>query len=200
MVAFFAVLALIAVIALAYNATSDDKTRRSQTGYRAPNDVPIAETGHTIKVKTPAKSELASFTRKKKNKDSLDLYDKHSDILFAVKGLSYRDEQAQAAAKLCDKGDRLILKREPDNPVDENAVQVFTMTGQMIGYVESQYAETVAELIDYINTCVVYKVSNHELPYIDALVKFSATPTTQPDFVTDPSEMTTRQRLQCDSV
>ena len=200
MVAFFVVLALIAVIALAYNATSDDKTRRSQTGHRAPDDVPIADTGPTIKVKSPAKSELASFTRKKKDKDSLDLYDKHSDILFAVKGLSYRDEQAQAAAKLCDKGDRLILKREPDNPADENAVQVYTMTGQMIGYVERQYAETVAELIDYINTCVVYKVTNHELPYIDALVKFSATPTTQPDFVTDPSEMTTRQRLQYDSV
>lgn len=135
-----------------------------------------------------------------KYNDGLGLYDKHSDILFAVKGISYRDEQAQAAARLCDKGDRLILRREPDNPVDKNAVQVYTMTGQMIGYVERDYAETVSELIDYINTCVVYKVTNHELPYIDALVKFTATPTTQPDFITDPSEMTTRQRMQYDSV
>lgn len=135
-----------------------------------------------------------------KYNDGIGLYDKHSDILFAVKGISYRDEQAQAAARLCDKGDRLILRREPDNPVDKNAVQVYTMTGQMIGYVERDYSETVSELIDYINTCVVYKVTNHELPYIDALVKFSATPTAQPDFITDPSEMTTRQRLQYDSV
>lgn len=46
-------------------------------------------------------------------------------------------------------GELLELRREPENPYDENAVQVIRiLSGQMLGYVQRDYARIVSPLLD----------------------------------------------------
>jgi single-stranded-DNA-specific exonuclease len=52
------------------------------------------------------------------------------------------------AVKRCRPGDRLILKREPENPYDKNAVAVLGENGEQIGYLGRDNAEWVARLMD----------------------------------------------------
>lgn len=194
MFTLFIILCVITIVIAIAIAKPKDKHPKVDDGIKdAVSQVMDSSPAEPIPNKGVVKSEMESFVRKPKGR-----VDKHSDIIFTVKGTYYRDGQSKAAASLCEKGDRLILKREPDNPADKNAVQVYTMTGQMIGYVERDHSGTIAELIDYINTCNVYKVSHHDLPYIDAIVEFSETPMQQPDFITDDKEMTTRQKMALD--
>jgi len=54
----------------------------------------------------------------------------------------------QDAIRPCRQGDRVILKREPENPHDENAVAVFRENGEQIGYLSRDHAEWVARVID----------------------------------------------------
>jgi len=44
--------------------------------------------------------------------------------------------------------DSLDLRREPDNEYDNNAIAVYTDTGEQIGYLSSEVAEELAPLMD----------------------------------------------------
>jgi len=54
----------------------------------------------------------------------------------------------QDAIRRCRQGDRVILKREPENPYDENAVAVLREDGETIGYLARDHAVWVAERMD----------------------------------------------------
>lgn len=42
----------------------------------------------------------------------------------------------------------LLLKREPDNPMDENAIKLMKPNGKQLGYIPSKNAETLAPQMD----------------------------------------------------
>lgn len=47
-----------------------------------------------------------------------------------------------------DEGTELILKREPDNPFDRNAVAVLTQEGESLGYLSKDLAEQLSGNMD----------------------------------------------------
>jgi len=49
-------------------------------------------------------------------------------------------------------GDALQLVREPENPYDENAIQVFTLDGILLGYIAREYASDWAPAFDLDGT------------------------------------------------
>lgn len=42
----------------------------------------------------------------------------------------------------------LLMKREPDNPMDENAIKLMKPNGKQLGYIPSKNAETLAPQMD----------------------------------------------------
>jgi hypothetical protein len=54
----------------------------------------------------------------------------------------------QEIARACSGGERLTLRREPDNPQDANAVAVFRGNGDQVGYLSAGVAEQIAPLLD----------------------------------------------------
>lgn len=119
-------------------------------------------------------------------------------IMFTVKGTMYRSQHEIFAAQMSEEGDSLILRREPNNPVDPDAVQVFTVMGQMIGYVDKYNASRINRRIECVNKCVIVNKSNHNIPYIDVQVHFSQEQCAQPDFITEPEQLTIRQMMVLD--
>lgn len=53
----------------------------------------------------------------------------------------------QAILKTCSSGDPLVLKREPKNKYDRNAIAVFRGTDQL-GYLSKEVAEELAKVMD----------------------------------------------------
>lgn len=95
------------------------------------------------------------------------------DLIFEVKGLTYRSAQAQLKAVLLEVGDQLLLEEEPDNEVDASAVKVLIpASGECIGYVEREHCVIVGALINRIDNCTVIKKSHHQIPYITAKISF----------------------------
>jgi hypothetical protein len=54
----------------------------------------------------------------------------------------------QVIAAECRQGEELVLRREPDNPQDKNAVAVFRENGDQVGYLSASVAEQLAPLLD----------------------------------------------------
>lgn len=106
-----------------------------------------------------------------------------SSVEVKVKGTSYRSREEIGAARLCNFGDTMILVHEPDNKTDSNAIKVYTMEGFHIGYVDAALSEFVRSKIDYIGKCVVSKISNHDIPFINLTIEFSNDVVEQPHFI-----------------
>lgn len=88
---------------------------------------------------------------------------------FAVKGLRFRSEEDQDAARKLTVGDRLIMEPEPDNPKDPNAIKVWSQDGHHIGYVDSKCSGYVRENQPRLLKFVVSKVDDYgDPPYIYA--------------------------------
>lgn len=66
--------------------------------------------------------------------------------LYSIVGMKHRGTENVVAA-LTD-GEPLVLKREPSNQYDRNAVQVWAK-GQHVGYVRATQAVTLAEELDH---------------------------------------------------
>jgi hypothetical protein len=69
---------------------------------------------------------------------------KMSVYTLNIVGESYRQKEI----KLCHEGERLILKREPENKYDRNAIAVLRENGGQIGYLSRDDAEWVARIMD----------------------------------------------------
>lgn len=62
------------------------------------------------------------------------------------------------------RGDEIILKREPDNVYDENAVQMFDVDGHLLGYIPRYFSEGVSQMLENNKkvTCHVYHVDKNK--------------------------------------
>ena len=68
-------------------------------------------------------------------------------LLFTrVNGEHYYD--AAAAVTMLTPGDRVTLRREPDNPYDRRAIEVIDAAGQKLGYVARIDNSALARMID----------------------------------------------------
>ena len=116
-------------------------------------------------------------------------------INFSVKGTSFRNKSDIAAARYLEHGDTLILQKEPDNPVDPNAVKVLTINGAHIGYVPVQFSADISDKIDFINSCKVSKISSHDIPFIDAELRFSTYRVKQPEFIKEEFQVSPEDNM-----
>lgn len=115
-------------------------------------------------------------------------------LIVKVKGTSYRPSKDICAARMLEKGDTVILQREPDNEHDPNAIQVMTRTGNVIGYVDKEYSELLSHNFNRL-IASVESIKNRKLPFISIKVTISDTPISQPGIVTDPSQMSATERM-----
>lgn len=113
-----------------------------------------------------------------------------------IKGTYYRTSDEKAAARAIEKGDTLILKVEPTNQVDRNAVRYYTLSGDHIGYVESSLSKFVRDNLSHVKSCTVTKVSNHPIPYIDVVINFSSMECRQKDFLDEDLRVTPEDRMR----
>ena len=63
-----------------------------------------------------------------------------------VVGVTFEGRQAVVA--LLQFRETVVLKREPDNPYDANAIRVERLDGAQIGYIPKEMAITIAPLMD----------------------------------------------------
>ena len=72
-------------------------------------------------------------------------------VRYAVSGEAQvnRDgSRRQRIIRGCRVGDELLLVREPKNPYDENAVALFTLRRQQVGYIPMEVSQAVASSLD----------------------------------------------------
>lgn len=62
------------------------------------------------------------------------------------------------------RGDEVYLKRESDNPYDNNAVQVLDISGKVLGYIPRYYSMSVASLLEKNKkiVCHIYNVDKNK--------------------------------------
>ena len=122
------------------------------------------------------------------------IYD--SEVIdFKVKGTNFRTNEEIKAARFLEKGDTLVLEREPDNAVDPHAVKVYTIKGVHIGYVQKNLSEFVFDRVNHVNYCRVKSVSNHDIPFIDAEFSVSSTKKKQPDFIPEEYRISAEDKM-----
>ncbi|MYL97058.1 hypothetical protein GR702_04630 [Novosphingobium sp. FGD1] len=72
-------------------------------------------------------------------------------LSLAIVGADYPNKGKMPGRRfeiaLCAPGDPLELRPEPENPADEHAIAVYSERGVQIGYVSSQRAVRIAQLI-----------------------------------------------------
>lgn len=93
---------------------------------------------------------------------------------FAVKGLFFRSQEDQDAARTLQVGDPLLMEHEPGNEKDPNAMKVTMTDGHHIGYVDSKCSGYVRDNQPRLLKFVVSKVDDYGDPpyiYADAFFK-----------------------------
>ena len=66
-----------------------------------------------------------------------------SSFFTKIAGVTYRNNDGKSRQRLiaqCRVGEELVLEREPDNPVDPNAIKLVRVTGEQLGYVPAHVA------------------------------------------------------------
>lgn len=66
-------------------------------------------------------------------------------ITLPIVGTEYPNKSPKAptrlfALELCERGDKVVLRQEPDNPHDEHAIAVDNAQGMMMGYIPASRA------------------------------------------------------------
>ncbi len=69
-------------------------------------------------------------------------------LTCSIHGSHYYDCLELVEAEQIYRGDRLILRREPQNEYDDNAIEVFTQDEQKLGYVPKNNNTVIAALMD----------------------------------------------------
>ncbi len=65
-----------------------------------------------------------------------------------VAGIQYYSGLFLVNAGIIREGQRLLLRREPDNPYDEKAIEVFTEGGEKVGYIPRDRNEVISSIMD----------------------------------------------------
>ena len=66
-----------------------------------------------------------------------------SSFFTKIAGVTHRNKDRKSRQSLiarCSVGEELILEREPDNPVDPNAIKVCRTSGEQLGYIPANVA------------------------------------------------------------
>jgi hypothetical protein len=66
-----------------------------------------------------------------------------SSFFTKIAGVTHRNKDRKSRQRLiaqCQIGEELVLEREPDNPVDPNAIRVLRVTGEQLGYIPAHVA------------------------------------------------------------
>ena len=77
-------------------------------------------------------------------------------ITTKVVGVTFENRQ-EVVARL-QMGDRVWLERQPFNPYDMNAIKVIRNNGEQIGYINRYLAQSLAPLMDRLNSPIRGKV------------------------------------------
>lgn len=75
---------------------------------------------------------------------------KIENVILKVVGVTFGNEDGTSRQEIISnmtKNAPIILKREPDNKFDTNAIAVYSIDGQ-VGYIGREYAKILAPLID----------------------------------------------------
>jgi hypothetical protein len=70
------------------------------------------------------------------------------DFRTAMSGAIADRGRRQSAIRRCQRGDRLLLDREPDNRQDPNAVAVVSQMAERLGFIPAHVAEDLARRMD----------------------------------------------------
>lgn len=65
-----------------------------------------------------------------------------------IRSKIYGISKHQEAIDDLNNGDELVLKREPNNSYDKNAIQIHSKSGKILGYVKAEIAADLAKQID----------------------------------------------------
>lgn len=128
--------------------------------------------GEAINVEIQPKEERSNSDLQSDRSLSLEEYNFVNEfggcIKAEIKGLSYRMPSEKQRAKLLISGEALILKREYNNPVDKNAIAIYSNDSYQLGYIPSYLAEGITNLLEKQHDlkCKVTSKTNHELPYV----------------------------------
>jgi hypothetical protein len=66
-----------------------------------------------------------------------------SSFFTKIAGVTHRNKDRKSRQRLigqCRVGEELVLEREPDNPVDPDAIRVLRVTGEQLGYIPAHVA------------------------------------------------------------
>jgi hypothetical protein len=66
-----------------------------------------------------------------------------SSFFTKIAGVTHRNADRKSRQRLiaqCRVGEELVLEREPNNPVDPNAIKVLRVSGEQLGYIRAQVA------------------------------------------------------------
>ena len=69
-----------------------------------------------------------------------------TQIIAKVVGVTFEGRQAVVAT--LEIGEKIILRREPTNPYDTNAIRVERQSGEQIGYIDKYKASSLASVFD----------------------------------------------------
>lgn len=167
LVAFFIILAVAVIIALAYNATSDKNSRRSRPSSSGSVKSEDADTSSAKQLAQnlveTVEVPVSSIERQKEYEALRDKIIEQEGltslwrIKFEVKGGAYRSEAAQEEYLCLTPGNELKLKPEPDNEHDEFAVRVYS-DRKFIGYVDRKHSHAVSYVIEQLcdTECLVW--------------------------------------------
>ena len=76
---------------------------------------------------------------------------KEARFFATIAGVSYRNPDGssrQELLKKCERGDILVLRREPDNPYGPMAIAVHRESGEQLGYIRKEVSACMAPLMD----------------------------------------------------
>lgn len=74
----------------------------------------------------------------------------YPQLSLAIVGVDYPNKRGPARRfelEICQPGEPIELRPEPDNPADEHAVAVFSCRGIQLGYLRSERAVRIGQLI-----------------------------------------------------
>jgi len=71
--------------------------------------------------------------------------------VYGINFTTARNPNLNAAIKQLQPMDELVLKREPDNAADENAISINLKSGEKVGYVSALLAWSMAKEMDNKN-------------------------------------------------
>ena len=74
-------------------------------------------------------------------------------VITRVVGVTFEGRQAVVAA--LEVGEKIILRREPSNPYDTNAIRVERFSGEQIGYIDRFKAASLASKFDAHGVLIV---------------------------------------------